>query len=54
MSLNTRNPAIKRIYADVAELRNHKSSRYFAEPLEASFYTLTKSRISNMPFGGVG
>lgn len=38
MALNQRNPAIKRIQADIKELKKHPSSRYFAEPLEENFF----------------
>ena len=38
MSLNQRNPAIKRILADVKELATHPSSRYHAAPLEENFF----------------
>lgn len=36
--MNRSNPAIKRIYADVKELQNHPSSRYFAAPLEENLF----------------
>lgn len=36
--MNTKNPAIKRIMADVRELEKHPSSRYWAEPLEENFF----------------
>jgi len=35
---NTRNPAVRRIMADVKELAQHPSSRYSAEPLEDNFF----------------
>lgn len=37
-SINTRNPAIRRIMADVRELERHPSSRYHAVPLEDNFF----------------
>eukprot|EP01038_Epipyxis_sp_PR26KG_P005108 gene5108-7119_t len=38
MSLNHRNPSIKRILADVKELTKHPSSRYHAAPLENDMF----------------
>jgi len=32
--MNRNNPAIKRILADVKELKSHPSTRYYAQPLE--------------------
>lgn len=36
--MNARNPAIKRIKADVKELAAHPSSRYYAQPLEDNMF----------------
>lgn len=36
--MNHRNPAIKRILADVKELQKHPSSRYHAAPLENNMF----------------
>lgn len=36
--MNHRNPAIKRILADVKELQRHPSSRYHATPLEDNMF----------------
>lgn len=36
--MNIKNPAIKRILADVRELQRHPSSRYFAVPLEENLF----------------
>jgi ubiquitin-protein ligase len=36
--MNHRNPAIKRILADVKELQKHPSSRYHAVPLEDNMF----------------
>lgn len=36
--INSRNPAVKRIRADVKELQSHPSSRYFAQPLENNMF----------------
>lgn len=36
--MNHRNPAIKRILADVKELQKHPSSRYHAAPLESDMF----------------
>jgi ubiquitin-conjugating enzyme E2 J1 len=38
MNMNQRNPAIKRILADVKELQRHPSYRYFAAPLEDDMF----------------
>ena len=38
MAMNQKNPAIKRIMADVKELNQHPSSRYYAEPLENNMF----------------
>lgn len=35
---NRKNPAVKRILADVRELQTHPSSRYFAAPLEDNMF----------------
>ncbi len=35
---NSRNPAIKRIMADIRELNRHPSSRYYAAPLEDNMF----------------
>ena len=36
--MNSKNPAIKRIQADVRELQKHPSFRYFAAPLEDNMF----------------
>lgn len=36
--MNRKNPAVKRIMADVKELQTHPSSRYFAQPLEDNMF----------------
>lgn len=36
--MNPRNPAIKRILADVKELQKHPSNRYHAAPLEENMF----------------
>jgi ubiquitin-conjugating enzyme E2 J1 len=36
--MNQKNPAIKRILADVKELNKHPSSRYSAAPLETNMF----------------
>jgi ubiquitin-conjugating enzyme E2 J1 len=36
--MNTKNPAIKRIMADVRELGKHPSPRYSAAPLEDNIF----------------
>jgi ubiquitin-conjugating enzyme E2 J1 len=38
MSVNARNPGIKRILADVRELQNHPTSRFIATPLEDNLF----------------
>ncbi len=35
---NRKNPAVKRILADVRELQSHPSSRYYASPLEDNMF----------------
>ncbi len=36
--MNRKNPAVKRIMADVKELDQHPSSRYWAAPLESNMF----------------
>jgi ubiquitin-conjugating enzyme E2 J1 len=36
--MNVKNPAIKRILADLRELEKHPSSRYYAVPLEENLF----------------
>ena len=36
--MNTKNPSVKRILADVRELQKHPSSRYSAAPLEENMF----------------
>jgi ubiquitin-protein ligase len=36
--MNRGNPAVKRILADVKELQQHPSSRYYAEPTEDNMF----------------
>jgi hypothetical protein len=45
--MNRNNPAIKRIMADMRELKDHPSSRYSAEPLENDMFEV---RLMNMNY----
>lgn len=38
MSVNIKNPAIKRIHADVRELMKEPSDQYYATPLESNLF----------------
>lgn len=52
--MNHRNPAIKRIMADVKELHKHPSSRYYAAPLESDIFEwhFTIRGPEDTPFAG--
>lgn len=52
--MNHRNPAIKRILADVKELQRHPSSRYHAQPLEENMFEwhFTIRGPEDTPFAG--
>lgn len=52
--MNHRNPAIKRILADVKELQKHPSSRYHAVPLENDMFEwhFTIRGPDDTPFAG--
>lgn len=52
--MNTKNPAIKRIAADIKELKSHPSSRYHAMPLEEDMFEwhFTIRGPEDTPFSG--
>ena len=52
--MNHRNPAIRRILADVRELKLHPSSRYYAQPLEDDMFEwhFTIRGPDDTPFAG--